>query len=382
MSRNFKICILSERAYHSIANKDGRNSVGGAEIQMAILAKEFAKRSHEVSFVTFEKSRSSFEEIHGIKIYNPFDNRGSGYTYLNIHNIYKLFKILKNIDADVYIQRGTSPLTGVLAFFARLNNKIFLYSVSSDQAVAADLLIKGLVDLKKFVYQFGVKNCDYVVCQTNQQKNLLKQTIGRKGKLIKNIYLPPKIENNKNDTPPLKILWVGRLIVEKRPELFLRLAKFFPNVKFYMIGGLQDSFKTSSDYYNKIKRLASVIKNLDFISYVPHNEINKYYAESAVLINTSTVEGFPNTYLEAWGNYTPVITLDFDPDEIICTYKLGLHSKTFEKMVEDVKTLLKDDKLRKEMGINSRKYVEKKHDINKIVNEYEDLIESLIRGGS
>jgi glycosyltransferase involved in cell wall biosynthesis len=221
-----------------------------------------------------------------------------------------------------------------------------------------------------------------VICQTNQQKNLLKQTIGRRGKIIRNIYLPPKIENKKNDTPPLKILWVGRLIAEKRPELFLRLAKFFPNVKFYMIGGMQDPFKTSSDYYNKIKKLASVIKNLDFISYVPHNEINKYYAESAVLINTSTVEGFPNTYLEAWGNYTPVITLDFDPDEIICNYKLGLHSKTFEKMIEDVKTLIKDDKLRKEMGINSRKYVEKKHDINKIVNEYEDLIKSLNKGGS
>jgi len=175
---------------------------------------------------------------------------------------------------------------------------------------------------------------------------------------------------------------VGRITKEKRPELFLMLAKKLPNFKFCMVASKHGPSKISTEHYNKIKNDASKINNLDFIGYVPYYEINKYYKESALLINTSLVEGFPNTFLEAWGNNKPVITLDFDPDEIICNHKLGLHSKTFEQMIKDIKTLLKNDELRKEMGINSRRYVEKEHDAKKIINDYECLIENLITGGS
>jgi glycosyltransferase involved in cell wall biosynthesis len=376
-----KICILSEYAYHFLADEEKSKYAGGAEMQMATLAKEFVKRKHVVSFITFENLRKVSEKNNGIMIYNPFDNQGKGYTYLFPQNVYKLFKILNKIDADVYIQRATTPLTGILALYTKLRKKIFLYSVSSDEEVSVNMFINGLKDLKKLVFQFGVKNCDCVICQTNKQKNLLKQTINKEGIIIKNIYLLPKIKNGNNNSQ-LKVLWVGRITKEKRPELFLTLAKKFPNFKFCMIASKHGPSKTSTKYYNKIKKEASKINNLDFHGYVPYNEINKYYLESALLINTSIVEGFPNTFLEAWGNYIPVITLDFDPDEIICEHKLGLHSKTFEQMIDDIKIMLINEKLRKEMGINSRRYVEKEHDVKKIINDYEYLIKSLITGGS
>ena len=150
------------------------------------------------------------------------------------------------------------------------------------------------------------------------------------------------------------------------------------NIDFWMIASLGGSSSYANKYYNDIKEASSKIKNLDFKGFVPYQEINKYYAESSLVVNTSYVEGFPNTFLEAWGNYNPIITLDFDPDEIICKYKLGLHSKTFEQLIEDTKTLLKNDELRKEMGNNSRKYVEKEHNLNNIINEYELLIKNLV----
>ena len=86
MSRNLKICILSELAYTLLA---GQGIGGGAELQMTILAKELVNRSYGVSFVTFEKSSRSCELIDGVKVYNPFNNQNSGYTYLYPKNIYK-----------------------------------------------------------------------------------------------------------------------------------------------------------------------------------------------------------------------------------------------------------------------------------------------------
>ena len=370
-----KICILSEYAYSIYAND---NSAGGAELQMTILAEEFVNRSHDVSLVTFGKNKNFSQVINGIKVYHPFYVRGKGYVYLYPQNLYKLFKILNKIDADIYIQRATTPLTGLVAFFAKLKKKIFVYSVSSNACVSDNLTIKGINDLKKLIYKFGVKNSKCVICQTKDQKDLLKQTIGKDGVIIKNIYIPPKIESIKKNTSLLKVLWVGRIIKEKRPELFLKLAKDLPNINFCMIASLGSFSTYSIKYYNDIKEAANKINNLDFKGFIPYKKINRYYAESSLFINTSYVEGFPNTFLEAWGNYKPIITIDFDPDEIICKYKLGLHSKTFEQLKNDIKSLLKNDKLREEMGNNSRKYVEKEHNLSKIINEYELLIKKLV----
>ncbi len=372
-----KICILSEYAYSIYTNE---NAAGGAELQMTILAKELVNRSHDVSLITFGKTKNSFQLINGVKVYHPFYLHGKGYVYFYPKNFYKLFKILNKIDADIYIQRATTPLTGLAAFFTKLKNKIFVYSVSSNACVSNNLSIKGINDLKKLIYKFGVKNSDSIICQTENQKDLLKKTIGKNGVIIKNIYIPipPKLESNTKNTSILKVLWVGRAIKEKRPELFLKLAKNLPNIDFCMITSLGDYSESAIKYYNNIKEAASKINNLDFKGFVPYKEINKYYAESSLVVNTSYVEGFPNTFLEAWGNYNPIVTLDFDPDEIICKYKLGLHSRTFEQLIEDIKTLLKNDELRKEMGNNSREYVEKEHNLNNIINEYELLIKNLV----
>lgn len=371
MSKNLKICVLSEQAYPHIAGKD--DEYGGAELQMSLLAKGLANKSYDVTFVTFVKSCRSPEIFNGIKVYNPFNNRGSGYTYLRPQNMYKLFKILNKINADICIQRATTPLTGAIAFFAKLRNKVFLYSSSSDNDVSNALIIKSIKDIKKLSYRFGVKYCKYVLCQTNRQKKLLKQTLGKDGKIFKNLYIPPKREYTSKDTSKLKVIWVGRIHIDKKAELFLKLAENLPEFKFWMIGGPCRDI----DYYNKIKKESQRVSNLEFIGFVPHNKINRYYVESSLLINTSSNEGFPNTFLEAWGNYVPVVSLGFDPDEIICNHKLGFHSKTFNQLVENTKMLLTNQALYKEMARNGRRYVEKEHKIDHIINKYIELFKAV-----
>jgi glycosyltransferase involved in cell wall biosynthesis len=56
-----------------------------------------------------------------------------------------------------------------------------------------------------------------------------------------------------------------------------------------------------------------------------------------------------------------------------------MYSKTFNQLVEDVKTLLKNEKLRDEMGVNGRKYVEREHDTTHIIIEYVKLFDRILR---
>ena len=94
MSRKIKICILSEFGHSLISGKG--DCVGGAEVQTSTLAKELAKRSYDVSFVTFGKIDDfSYQVIEGIEVYNAFDNKFSGYSYLFPQNIYRVIKTLK-----------------------------------------------------------------------------------------------------------------------------------------------------------------------------------------------------------------------------------------------------------------------------------------------
>lgn len=374
MSKKIKICFLCEYAY-SLLSGEG-DQVGGAELQMTILAKELAKRSYDVSFITFEHFINSNEKIEGINVYNLFDSKNSGYTYLNPKNLYKIFITLKKINPDIYIQRATTPLTGIISFFAKLTNKIFLYSVSSDKDVSEYLSFKSLKDLKNIFFWFGIKNCNLVLCQTYHQKNLLNQALNKSAKVIKNIFQFTPIEQKCKNSSLIIILWVGRISKEKRPELFLNLADCFPDYRFWMIGS---PCPPHTEYYFEIKESAKKIKNLEFIGFVPHSKIFEYYEKSYLLINTSPNEGFPNTFLEAWSCGIPVVSLNFDPDEIICKYELGFHSMTFDDLVKHTSQLLKNKSLRKKMGIDARNYVLKEHNVSHIVDEYEKLFSDIIK---
>ncbi|MBE3089002.1 MAG: glycosyltransferase [Actinobacteria bacterium] len=170
-------------------------------------------------------------------------------------------------------------------------------------------------------------------------------------------------------------MWVGIIRSIKQPELFLKLAQYFPNYNFLMIGGVGESV----ELFNRIKNDAEKIKNVNFKGFVSPEKILTYYQKAILLINTSKTEGFPNIFLEAWSCSIPVVSLNVDPDGIISEYKLGYCSKTFDQMLNNIEILLKDKQLLETMGKNGRKYVKENHNMQKIVDQYEDLIQKMIK---
>jgi glycosyltransferase involved in cell wall biosynthesis len=166
---------------------------------------------------------------------------------------------------------------------------------------------------------------------------------------------------------------VGAMAEVKQPELFVRLAEAIPEVRFQMIGG----HSGNQEFYDRIKDATKRISNFEFLGVIPFDEINEYFSRASILVNTSMFEGFPHAFIQAWMHYVPVVSLNADPDELLCKNGLGFHSKTFGQLIEDVKTLLKDETLREEMGVNGRKYVEREHDITNIIREYIKLFNSI-----
>jgi glycosyltransferase involved in cell wall biosynthesis len=373
-----KICFFSLGAYPYLTQRN-TGTAGGAELQQVLLAKELVKNGFEISFVVRDYEQKPLEIVDGIKIFKLPTSSYSGIKTHPLKKLYFFWKTLKQIDADIYYKRAADYVTGFIVLFCLLKKKKFVYSISCQADVDGTYILKSYLknlppftgSLHKQMFKFGIKRADCIIAQNAEQQKLLKKNFDKDSVLIKSMCPMPN-EKPRKDIPPI-VLWVSSMQKLKQPELFLELAKAIPSARFQMIGG---SFRDKK-FYEQIKAAANGIPNLDFVGFVPYHGIKQYFDRASIFVNTSTVEGFPNTFLQAWAGYTPVVSLNVDPDEVICEYKLGFHSRTFEQMVEDVKLLLKDEKLREVRGVNGRRYVEREHDIKKIVREYEELFQKI-----
>jgi glycosyltransferase involved in cell wall biosynthesis len=218
-----------------------------------------------------------------------------------------------------------------------------------------------LLDRKLFKY--GVGHAHHIIVQTNYQKNLLKSLNNEaKISLIRNFHPFPDekpLEEKKN-----QIIWVANFKTLKQPELFIDLSETLNekriNVQCIMIGS---PASTPPRYQQLLEKRINQIPNLIWLKKQPIQVVNEYINESKLFINTSKWEGFPNTYIQAWMRETPVVALTCDPDNLIKDYKIGMHSKSYSKLVDDVITLLQNDKKRISIGKKAKEYSFKYHSL-------------------
>jgi glycosyltransferase involved in cell wall biosynthesis len=102
-----------------------------------------------------------------------------------------------------------------------------------------------------------------------------------------------------------------------------------------MIGG---RIADSANLFDEIRQRAGTLHNVMFHGQIPYQEVNDYFANALVFMNTSDIEGFPNSYLQAWSRGTPVVAF-FDPDGLIAREGLGVAVRDMEEMRQAVKAL-------------------------------------------
>jgi glycosyltransferase involved in cell wall biosynthesis len=364
-----KICFVALGGYPLFTSNENLQYMGGAELMQVLVGNELAKKGYNVSFITLDEvgeKKKEYEKIAIIKTYSPSQNL----TFFKKARL--LWKSLKDSHSSVYIQSGGVP--GLVALFCFFYKRQYIRWLASDKNVILEDIEKSTLYNKISMY-LDIKFASLLIAQNDFQKQMVETRFKKRCIIIKNpIYIEKDgFKLGDNIVREKAVLWVGTIRSIKRPELYLRLAQLLPKYKFKMIGGKSDS---NPQFYDPIKEEAKKIPNLEFLGFVPYHKIQKYYKEASILVNTSDAEGFPNTFLEGWINYIPIVSLNVDPDEIICKNNLGFHSKTFEQLIIDLDVLLNNDNLRNEMGKNGRKYIEENHDLEKIAAQFDELLTS------
>ena len=356
-----KICFICPKAY-PIFNPKVKSTFGGVEVQLYYLANEFSEyKDLKISFMVADYGQGDVEMHKKIKVYKSLNFKDN-----LIKQIIDFYGVFNKIGADIYIQRGLSPFSGIIGVYCRIFNRKFVYMMSHDRETDGTYEKNNNL-LKSFFANLVFKYSDLIITQSEYQKRNLKR---RKIEsiIIKSGY--PILEHI--GIKKKYILWVGRSDDWKKPELFLKLAELNPDFKFVII--------CPPSTYNpklsgKINKESQKLNNLKFVDFVPFNQIDKYFQEAKILVNTSTQEGFPSTFIQAAKNKTPIVSLNVNPDNFLEEYNCGVCcNNNFELMNKNLNILLSDKNSYKRMSENTYNYVKKNHDLKKNAKKFYELI--------
>jgi len=344
--------------------------VGGSEVQQRIVAHALRKRGYRVSVLTGDHDVPDSVTTDGIEIFHvpPAGRRGIR-GLRRIHpRMTDVVRRLRDISPDVVYFRGANGVLGACAWFARRVGKKAIFASASD----ADFYpgrIFGIERRELLLYRTALRFCDLIVVQNSAQKAMLLQRFGRAGVIVPNCYTEDDFAIGKPTGP---IVWIGQVDRNKRPELFIDLASRHPDRQFVMVGGARRQDDVSVDYYRAVEARARQLGNLQFAGFVPFREVGRFYDGASALVNTSVLEGFPNTFLQAWIRGIPTLsfvaptTSDEDAGTIACRDADDLDLK--------LSALLRDADRWRAAAERARRHFHTHHSLDAVMPIYERLL--------
>jgi glycosyltransferase involved in cell wall biosynthesis len=336
-------------------------------MQQLFIGRGLRERGYSISFVTADHGQPDRETIDGMTIYKTFREDDGLPAIKFLHpRITTIWRAMKRADADVYYCRAAGFLPAVLSFFCACYGKQFVFAGAHDtDFLPGQELIKFSRD--RFLYHYGLRRSSAVIVQSEYQKDLLWRNYGIYGEVIRNLF------EGEAKAIPLEnrrlILWVSTLRKWKRPLLFIELAKAFPDERFVMIGGPDGRERELNE---EVAKECAALPNMEFLGFQPFAQTEQYFDQCRVFINTSEMEGFPNTFLQSWRRGIPVISY-VDPDGIIHKFGLGRTVTTAEEMKLALKRVLSSFDAASEEIVS---YVRKNHSEN-VFYQYVNLFERL-----
>lgn len=299
------ICFVSPYIYPSLVADTRVGHAGGAEIQQALIAKLLARHGYRVSVLTRDFGQPEYMQQDGVHIYKlpSIGQRGlKGLRWLmpRLTDIYhQLSKILPDV---VYIRTATA-YAAPAAWYCQQYRRRFVFAGASDTDFGAQRE-RHVSRRDWLLYQWGLKRAALVLAQNAHQSKDYMKVHGRVARLCPNFLIDPAA-GPANFAGP--VIWVGTIRALKRPELFIDLARQHPQRRFLLVGG-KEVASGAAELFEQIKSKASSVPNLEMLGYIPPQEVGKIFDGASALINTSTHEGFPNTFLQAWIRGVPSLS--------------------------------------------------------------------------
>ena len=365
MSRKRKICFILPHFHLEYS--------GGAEIQCYYLAQELIERNWEVHYLR-ESEITETQVMDGIAVHAIPRKK----SYLKWQNDGIIRQKMQEIQADVWYNRATLAYLPFVVKGARSTGGKVVFAFSRDSqfnyAEFRETYQKWHMKLYATVEQFfffrSLKKTDRLLVQTRQQKQLLHEALSLPADHIYNAH--PLEANPINELSRSSlILWIARIKHFKRPELFIELARRLQHTsfQFHLIGKL-----TGDPLSKRLEEEAATLPNLHLLGHQTSEEVHSALRNAKLLVSTSDVEGFSNTFIEAWLRGVPVMSLQVDPDNVIRDHGLGLVESDLDRFSQAIMQLMQSPEEWAELSERCETFARNHFDIKKAVDKLESVL--------
>ena len=360
------VCFVAPHAWPVLARDPNLQVMGGAEVQQSILARLFVAHGYRVSMITMDYGQPERSCIDGVTVYKAFAPQAGVPVLRFLHpRISSMWRAMREVDADIYYCRSASMWLWLVTEFCRRRGKRAVYAGASDKDFVADVGGQLRYARDRLLYRRGMAAVHGIVAQNDYQRDSCRATYGRDAVVIPSCYeLPPTRGTAERDC----VLWVSMLHENKRPELFLELARRVPQRRFVMIGGPRAGAQA---FYEQIRAQAATLPNLEFKGFLPLAQVEPWFDRARVFVNTSVYEGMPNTFLQAWARGVPTLA----------TVDVGAPAYTvFQEPAQaasEIERLFADQQRWRAKSASCRAYFERHYAPQSAVARYGELFESI-----
>jgi glycosyltransferase involved in cell wall biosynthesis len=349
----------------------GEPGGAGAGLQMVMLAQGLSAQGLGVAHIVWP-------------VANPRQSSGSGPVLVTrpryegtsargrIAELLHVWRSLRDADSRVYVVRGGGPQLAVTAAFCWSHRRKFVFSSAGD--IDFDFKRPDQGPLYRILARFGARRADLIVAQRDDQAGFAEKAGLGPVAVIPSFAEPAEVTS----AQPEAFLWIGRLVGYKRPLEYVRLARALPDASFRMVC-IDTEWETPGELRTRLIREAAQTPNLELLAPLPRAKVLDLISRANAVVSTSTAEGMPNIFLEAWSQGVPVMSLEYDPDGVIDSRGLGYAARGSLQVLERAaRKLLSDPEERRQRGKHGRQYVREVHAPAKVTARWAELLSDLL----
>ena len=341
---------------------------GGAERQLVYMLKALKNCKIDTRILCLTKGESYEEEIRSLGV--PIEWVGK-----SPNRAVRLLHIINNLRRNpADILQSSHFYTNIYVGAA---GKIL--KIPSIGAVRSDLFSE--MKFHKFLGAWQVSLPNFLIVNSKLAYNraIERGVSPQNVEFVRNVVETKSSEAENLPNSAVKILFVGRLDKNKRPERFVKLAatltERFPQISLqFQIAGdgvLRSELETSAQNLNLSP------EKLEFLGVC--SDMNRIYERADILISTSEREGTSNVILEAMAHKLPVIATNVGGTPDILNERRGILVETGNEneLVEAAAKLISDKNLRLCLGSKGRRYVEQNHSVESLQTQLTNIYQKL-----
>lgn len=373
-----RICFVGLENLPVLAPEFAQHRVGGAQLQQTLLAKALVRRGMAVSMVVGDYGQEDGAVWNGIRTYKAYSAHEGIPVVRFLHPRWtKLCAAMRRAAADVYYVSTAGGQVGQVAIWAANNGRRMIFRVASDADCDPRRVLISFWRDKK-LYEYGLHRAAVILAQSARQQLLLRQNYGVESAVASSLVDDAPDQVRAFSERDVSLLWVGNIQQLKRPDMFLELAQRLPGCFASMVGG---PLPDTQQLYRQVSESAARVGSLTFHGPLSYPATNQLFDRARLFVNTSEIEGFPNTFLQAWIRGVPVVSF-FDPDGVIQREGLGQAVASLDEMVCAAERLTGDVNAWLEVSMRCRAYIARRYGESQLLAPYLAAVEQAARGAS